>query len=286
MSPASQVYDMSSTATALQCTVRGRITLPGVVMELHDYHFTGRQSGVLSPSRNFLDLALSPRPRNAWGEYDGYQGRGLGEIFFVPAGNSLNTQWGEGEQMSICCGFDALELGGGTAISEAALQSALDVRSSVLHDALRRISEEMVHPGFCSELLVEAIWGQAAIELQRYLRRSDAHADVGSATLTRRQLQDVIERIEQPGKPPRVTEMAAACGLSTRHFFRQFQIATGQTPASFVAERKIELAKTRLRQARTAVKVIAWECGFDSAAAFSASFRRVTGVTPRQFRGE
>lgn len=286
MNPASQVYDLPSMTTALQCTIRGRITLPGVVMELHDYRFTGRQSGVFSPSRNFLDLALSPRPGNAWGEYDGHQGRGLGEIFFVPAGNRLHTQWGEGEQMSICCGFDALEPGDAAGIPEAAWQSALDVRSPVLHDALRRISTEMVHPGFCSELLVEAIWVQASIELQRYLRKPDAHADAGSASLTRRQLQEITERIEQPGKPPRVTELAAACGLSTRHFFRQFQIATGQTPAAYVAERKIELAKLRLRQARTAVKVIAWECGFDSAAAFSAAFRRATGVTPREFRGE
>lgn len=285
MNPASQVYDLPSMATALQCTIRGRITLPSVVMELHDYRFTGRQSGVFSPSRNFLDLALSPRPGNAWGEYDGYQGRGLGEIFFVPAGNRLHTEWGEGEQMSICCGFDTLEPAGGSGIPEAALQSALDVRSPVLRDAMRRISAEIMQPGFCSELLVGAIWVQISIELQRYLRKSDAHADPGNARINHRQLQDIIERVEQPGKPPRVDELAAACGLSTRHFFRQFQIATGQTPASFVAQRKIELAKLRLRQARTAVKVIAWECGFDSAAAFSAAFRRATGVTPRQFRG-
>lgn len=284
MNPNSQVLDLPATATALQCTIRGRITLPGVVMELHDYQFTGRQAGVFSPSRNFLDLALSPRPGNAWGEYDGSRGRGLGQIFFVPAGNRLRTQWGEGEQMSICCGFDALEQGRGDLIGETALEAALDVRSPVLHEALRRISVEMVQPGFCSELLVEAIWVQASIELQRYLRRSDAQADVATTSLSRRQLQDIKDRIEKPGKPPRVSELAAACGLSTRHFFRQFHVATGQTPATYVTERKIALAKSRLRQTRAAVKVIAWECGFDNAAAFSAAFRRATGVTPRQFR--
>lgn len=288
MNPASQVYDLPHTPSAVQCTIHGRITLPGVVMELHHYRFTERQSGVFSSSRSFLDLALSPRPGNARGGYDGADGgrvQGLGDMLFVPAGSRLHTHWGEGEQMSICCGFDGPELGGG-AISEDALQAGLDVRSPVLHDALRRIKTEMVQPGFCSELLVEAIWIQAFIELQRYLRRLDAHEGVRGARLSRQQLSCITERIDKPGKPPCVAELAAACGLSTRHFFRQFRLATGRTLTSYVADRKIELAKLRLRQARTAIKLVAWECGFDSAAAFSAAFRRATGVTPRQFREE
>lgn len=291
MNPASQVYDLPSTTSAVQCTIQGRITLPGVVMELHRYRFTGRQHGVFSSSRSFLDLALSPRPGNARGGYDGLEGdraRGLGDIFFVPAGSRLHTQWGEGEQMSICCGVDALELGEGFSISDDALQAALDVRSPVLHDALRRITAEMVQPGFCSELLVQAIWIQASIELQRYLRTCEAQgrASARSPILSRQQLSYIAERIDNPGKAPCVAELATACGLSTRHFFRQFRAATGQTLTSYVTGRKIEHAKLRLRQARTAIKVVAWECGFDSAAAFSAAFRRATGVTPRHFRDE
>ena len=289
MNPTSQVYDLPSMGSTLHCTIQGRITLPGVVMELHHYRFKGRHHGIFSSSRSFLDLALSPRPGNARGVYEGIESdrvRGLGDILFVPAGSRLHTQWGEGEQMSICCGFDELDLGEGFSISDDALQAALDVRSPVLHDALRRITAEMTQPGFCSELLVQAIWVQASIELQRYLRRSDPHEGARRASLSRQQLLCIVERIDKPGKPPCVAELAADCGLSTRHFFRQFRAATGQTLTTYVTDRKIERAKLRLRQARTAIKRIAWECGFDSAAAFSAAFRRATGVTPRQFREE
>lgn len=289
MNPTSLVYDLPSTATAVQCTIRSRITLPGVVMELHHYRFSGRQRGIFCSSRSFLDLALSPRPGNARGGYDGVdngRGRGLGDIFYVPAGSRLHTQWGEGEQVSICCGVDPPEPGGGTPVSDNAMQAALDVRSPVLHDALRRISAEMTEPGFCSDLLVQAIWSQAAIELQRYLRRSEAQEDARGASLSRRQLSYIAERIDQPGKSPSVAELAAACGLSTRQFFRRFQAATGRTLSSYSSERKIAHAKLQLRQARKAIKMIAWECGFDSAAAFSTAFRRATGVTPRQFRDD
>ena len=99
-----------------------------------------------------------------------------------------------------------------------------------------------------------------------------------------RSSQRIEDRVEQPGKPPSVAELAAECGLSTRHFFRQFKIATGQTLTRYVADRKISRAKQLLRQASPAIKVIAWDCGFDSPAAFSAAFRKATGLTPRQFR--
>ncbi|MDI1295613.1 MAG: hypothetical protein PSY12_06960, partial [bacterium] len=106
----SQVYDLPVTP-AMDCMVQGRIALPGVVMELHHYRFRGAQGGVFSSPRSFLDLALSPRPGQPCGGYDGPTSA-LGDIIFIPAGNPLHTAWGEGEQTSICCGFDSASLDG------------------------------------------------------------------------------------------------------------------------------------------------------------------------------
>lgn len=287
MNAVSQVYDLPVTPT-IDCTVQGRIALPGVVMELHHYRFRGQQGGVFSSPRSFLDLALSPRPGRPCGGYGGIeQGKAcaLGDILFVPARSELHTEWGEGEQTSICCGFDGMGFDhDGPDISDDALRASLDVRSPTVREALRRIATEIAQPGFCSEMLTQAIWLQAAIELQRYLRGSTSDGEMAVGGMSRTQLQRIADRVEQPGKPPSVAELAAECGLSTRHFFRQFKVATGQTLTRYVADRKIDRAKQLLRQARPAIKIIAWDCGFDSAAAFSAAFRKATGVTPRQFR--
>jgi AraC family transcriptional regulator len=287
MNAVSQVYELPVTSS-MQCTIGGRIALPGVVMELHHYRFLGEQGGVFSSQRSFLDLALSPRPGRPRGGYDGIAGNGasaVGELLFVPAGSALHTSWGEGEQTSICCAFDGpgfdhdqLDL------SLDALQAALDIRSLAVRDALRRIADEIARPGFCSEMLVQAIWIQAAIELQRYLRIPEGGGEERGGGLSRAQLQLIADRIEQPGKSPSVAALAAECGLSTRHFFRQFKAATGQTLTSYVTDRRIDRARSRLRQAGCAIKVVAWECGFDNAAAFSAAFRKATGLTPRQYR--
>jgi AraC family transcriptional regulator len=104
------------------------------------------------------------------------------------------------------------------------------------------------------------------------------------AGLSRAQLKRIDECVQQPGKPPAVAALAAECGLSTRHFFRLFKAATGRTLTAYVTDRKIERARQLLRPGGPPIKVIAWECGFQSAAAFSAAFRKAEGLTPRQFR--
>lgn len=287
MNAVSQVYDLPNIST-MECTIRGRIVLPGVVMELHHYRFRGQQGGIFSSPRCFLDLALSPRPGRPCGGYRGMgEGRAsaLGDVLFVPARSELYTEWGEGEQTSICCGFDRMGFDHDEpGLSDDALQASLDVRSPTVREALRRIAGEITQPGFCSEMLTQAIWLQAAIELQRYLRVSGGDGEIGGGGMSRTQLQRIDDRIAQPGKPPSVAELAADCGLSTRHFFRQFKAATGQTLTSYVTDRKIGRAKQLLGQSGSAIKVIAWDCGFDSAAAFSAAFRKATGFTPRRFR--
>jgi AraC family transcriptional regulator len=287
MSTVSQVYDLPVTP-AINCDIAGRMALPGVAIELHHYRFNGPQVGVFSSPRSFLDLALSPRPGSPRGGYAGLDRgdtRALGPVIFVPAGARLHTLWGEGEQTSICCAFDgsgllAEEIGA----SAEMLEASLDVRSQPVVQALRRIADEIVQPGFCSELLAQAVWTQAAVELHRYLHLATSKEDGEAPKLSRAQLARITDRIEQSGKPPKVAELAAECGLSTRHFFRLFRASTGQTLTNYVTDCKIALARRLLRPGGPAIKIVAWECGFDSAAAFSAAFRKASGLTPRQFR--
>lgn len=287
MSTVSNVYDLP-VMPGMDCAIAGRMALPGVAIELHHYRFNGPQTAVFSSPRSFLDLALSPRPGSPRGGYVGlHRGdtRALGPVIFIPAGERLQTLWGEGEQTSICCAFDgsglpARDIG----LSAELLEASLDVRSQPVVQALRRIADEIVEPGFCSELLAQAVWTQAAIELHRYLHLATVNEEDAAPGLSRSQLDRIIERIEQSGKPPKVAELAAECGLSTRHFFRLFRASTGQTLTHYVTERKIALARRLLRPGGPAIKVVAWECGFDSAAAFSAAFRKASGLTPRQFR--
>lgn len=286
MSRISEVYDVPETP-AMHCHVTGRLALPQATVEIHHYQFRGPQGGVFRSGKCFLDLALSPRPGVARGTYAALPGtnlKPLGDMIFVPAGQDLETEWGEGEQMSVCCGFDGIDDGEGGTFDAQALEASLDVRNAYVREALVRLAREIDNPGFCSELLSQAIWTEMVIELTRYLHKPRDPATASQIRLTTAQLRRIEELIEQPGKLPTIADLAALCGVSTRHFFRMFRASTGRTLADYASEKRIDRAKQLLSASRPAVKEIAWRCGFETPAAFSAAFRKSVGVTPKQFR--
>lgn len=286
----SAVYDVPE-SSGMDCRVAGRMILPRATVEVHHYRFTGPQGGVFRSGRGFLDLALSRRPGTPEGRYTALPGNGplpMGDIICIPAGQDLETRWGEGEQMSICCGFDSLFGGDDDLIANGhALEASLDVRSPHIRDALARLAREIASPDFGSALLAEALLTQVGVELYRYFMRSGAAGGGGGegpSRLSAAQMRRIDDAIEQPGRLPGVADLARLCDVSTRHFFRLFRVSTGQTLAAYAAERRIARAKALLVQAGPPIKEIAWRCGFETPAAFSAAFRKAAGMTPKAFR--
>lgn len=81
-----------------------------------------------------------------------------------------------------------------------------------------------------------------------------------------------------------IADLAAIAGLSRSHFIQAFRDAFAQTPHQYVLARRIENAKRRLRMDRESITEIAASLGFSSHAHFSGVFRRVTGISPTDYR--
>ena len=80
-------------------------------------------------------------------------------------------------------------------------------------------------------------------------------------------------------------QMAAATCLSAYHFARQFKRATGLPPHQYVIARRVERAKQLLQTGSDfSLAEVAAGAGFTDQSKFSHTFKRVVGVTPRQFR--
>jgi AraC family transcriptional regulator len=79
--------------------------------------------------------------------------------------------------------------------------------------------------------------------------------------------------------------MAAVANLSPYHFARQFKAATGLAPHQYVISRRIERAQDLLRtDDELGLAEVALRVGFSDQSKFSFHFKRIVGVTPRQFR--
>ena len=91
----------------------------------------------------------------------------------------------------------------------------------------------------------------------------------------------VQEHLEQPLGVP---QLAAEVAMSPRSFARVFVREAGVTPAEFVQRARIDAARGLLEGSDLALKVIAWRCGFGSAARMRRVFVQRLGVTPTQYR--
>jgi AraC-like DNA-binding protein len=80
-------------------------------------------------------------------------------------------------------------------------------------------------------------------------------------------------------------QMAAAACLSAYYFARQFKRATGLAPNQYVRARRVERAK-QLLQARAELPLaeVTVGAGFSDQSLLTHHFKRLVGVTPRQFR--
>ncbi|MBD2750581.1 helix-turn-helix transcriptional regulator [Microvirga sp. BT688] len=81
-----------------------------------------------------------------------------------------------------------------------------------------------------------------------------------------------------------LSDLAAACGLSVRHFSRAFKATTGEPPHRWLLRQRVEYAKGRLASTNDTLGAIALACGFSDQSHLSRVFRAFTGTTPGDWR--
>jgi AraC family transcriptional regulator len=156
-----------------------------------------------------------------------------------------------------------------------------------LRSAISTVSAELRGGGGDGEeLLVESLATILSVHLIRHITGPPRLPVPADSVLARRKLHSVIEYImENLEGSPTLGQMAAVAHLSPYHFARQFKAATGLAPHQYVIARRVERAQHLLRKDdELKLAEIALHAGFSDQSKFSFHFKRLIGVTPRQFR--
>ena len=87
-----------------------------------------------------------------------------------------------------------------------------------------------------------------------------------------------------PARRWALATLAGIAGMSRTVFAVRFHEVVGQTPHDYLTGWRMRLAADRLRRTRESIAGIGLSVGYESEAAFSAAFRRVTAFSPTQYR--
>ena len=274
-----------------EMTVEAELRIPAARLQVVRYHQPEPVSGALHEDEEYrLDLSLTPRPRNARARYlhrwSPHRFERLGTVWLLPPGETLQaTSDGVLRQRSLVCHLRPEQMREwiqhDLEWTDRRLAAILDIPDANIRGLLLRLAEEVRHPGFASEVLVELICAQIAIELGRYCAGINEGPITGGLAPWRLRLID--ERLREVKAAPTLAELADLCKLSVRQLTRGFRVSRGCSIGDHVARSRLDHAK-RLLASDESVKGIAYSLGFSSPSSFSYAFRRLLGETPRQFR--
>lgn len=97
-----------------------------------------------------------------------------------------------------------------------------------------------------------------------------------------RRVRDRMDR--EYAQPLNVEALARGVNMSAGHLTRQFKLAYGESPYSYLMTRRIERAMALLRRGDMSVTEVCFAVGCSSLGTFSTRFTELVGMPPSAYR--
>ncbi|MEU4240353.1 AraC family transcriptional regulator [Actinoplanes sp. NPDC026619] len=97
-----------------------------------------------------------------------------------------------------------------------------------------------------------------------------------------RRVRDHLDR--HHAEPITLSRLAVMAGMSRFHLVRAFRAAYGQTPISYLSQRRIARAQDLLRYANLSVTEVCMIVGYTSLGSFSSRFSELVGESPAAYQ--
>jgi AraC family transcriptional regulator len=141
---------------------------------------------------------------------------------------------------------------------------------------LHKIYNEFREFNSLSGLMIEGLMSEALVDMARgkSVYRPNAGAIKKTVELIKEHFDEDIT----------LTCLANAVNIHPAHLARTFKKSTGLTIGEFKRNFRINKAASMLRQTKADILAIAIQCGFADQSYFTKIFKKITGVTPAEYR--
>ncbi len=155
-----------------------------------------------------------------------------------------------------------------------------------LREAIRLVERELHQPRFGSQRVIEAMLDVMFTLLLRLAVEQLGDAPgTWSYGIRQPQIRRAVELLHQDcAREWTLSELAREAGLSRAGLADKFRVAVGSTPGDYLRKVRMERAVRLLRESEAGLESVAAAVGYRDAFGFSKAFKRVVGVSPREFR--
>jgi AraC family transcriptional regulator len=158
-------------------------------------------------------------------------------------------------------------------------------RDGYIEEAATRLLKCLEADPVGSGIYVESLTHQVSLHLLQHYASHGFAADKLSAKLSQNKLRRALQYIEDNlHRELALSDIAAALAISPGHFSHAFRQTVGLPPHQYIVKRRVERAKSLLRDSDVSISEVANRIGCSSPSNFSVLFHRATGVTPRSYR--
>lgn len=215
-----------------------------------------------------------------------------GDVTIIPAGMSSRWSWADGrphEMLHVYLEPNFVKKTAETCnlnYDQMAIEPQIAVRDEQLSHMAMSLLCELNAENIVGRLYADSVASAFAIQI---IRRYSCLKDVGMTKggmaphKLRRALEYISDKLEQQSGIA-LDLVAQEVGMSRFHFSRVFKESMGLSPINYIVRQRIERAKKLLTETELPIADIALQAGFSGQSHFTTFFRKLVGLTPRDFR--
>ena len=157
------------------------------------------------------------------------------------------------------------------------------VYSLPFHKRFVDVFEEMIEETLSKRPNYEVLCISKLLYLFSLIQRDDAETNNSYSRNWKGIAQAVQHMNRYCDQNLQLGDYAAMCHMSKYHFLRVFKAVTGTTPLEYRNAIRIDHAKELLGNGNFSISEISESLGYSSLAYFSATFKKATGLSPKEY---